>query len=327
MATTNFLQFNPTGANQDNDAQYLADALRTGGAPLDGVLPSKTFNKVEFQASTFVAAFCQMLAAKGYSTSDADIAALAGILANVVTDADLANGITTVAYATTVAFNANTSNGFQINLTGPVTSSTITGISPGQLIAFYLAQDAAGGRTFSWPAGIVGTLPIDLTPNAVSLMLFRADASGTLRAITPLMSSTGTIVVTGLTFAAGAPAGTVLVGDGTKFAAVAPTFVNGTSGYYKDPVSGRIEQWGTVLVGPGGSHVEAGVTFPIPFPTAVWNIQVTPNGKQPNGSSWSAVTAEALNQNASGFTAALDSSNTGQSFTSAMPAFWRAIGN
>jgi len=88
-ASTNFQQWNPTASNQESDAAYLADAQRTGGAS-SGEFPSPTANKLFYQSSTFVAALCQMLAAKGYSTSDADISVLAAVLANLITNADLA---------------------------------------------------------------------------------------------------------------------------------------------------------------------------------------------------------------------------------------------
>ena len=88
-ATTNFQQWNPTASNQESDAAYTADAQRTGGAS-SGEFPSPTANKLFYQSSTFAAALCQMLATKGYSTSDADISVLAAVLANLITNADLA---------------------------------------------------------------------------------------------------------------------------------------------------------------------------------------------------------------------------------------------
>lgn len=88
--TTNFQQWNPTGANQENDAAYTADAQRLGGAPVNAIWPSPTANKALYQFSTFITAFGQMMAAKGYNTSDANLAALVAALANVQTAADAA---------------------------------------------------------------------------------------------------------------------------------------------------------------------------------------------------------------------------------------------
>ena len=84
MATTNFLPFNPGLANAENDATYLSDTMRTGGATVGALLPSALFNKLMAQCSLFVAAFCQAFAATGTSTSDADFAGLVAALTNVI---------------------------------------------------------------------------------------------------------------------------------------------------------------------------------------------------------------------------------------------------
>ena len=89
--STNFQQWNPTEANQETDAQYTADGLRSGGASLDGVFPSATANKAFYQWSTFIAAFASMLVAKGYSPSDANLGNLAAVLANIMTAEDMAS--------------------------------------------------------------------------------------------------------------------------------------------------------------------------------------------------------------------------------------------
>ena len=86
--TTNFIQWDPTATNQETDAAYVADAQRSGGA-VTGQFPSATANKLFYQLSTFTTAFAQMMANKGYSTSDANLAALVAVLSNVLTNADL----------------------------------------------------------------------------------------------------------------------------------------------------------------------------------------------------------------------------------------------
>jgi hypothetical protein len=144
-----------------------------------------------YQTSIFCAAFCQMLAAKGYSTSDADVNVLAAVLANVITDADLEPNVMVVGYSPTPTFNAADANGFQMTLAGNITASSIAGVSPGQLIAFYFAQDATGGRTVSWPSGFVGALQPDPASNAVSVQMFRADLSSVPRAVTDMVSNNG----------------------------------------------------------------------------------------------------------------------------------------
>ncbi len=87
--SSNFTDHNPTNANQESDASYAADTTRTGGIVTDQVLPSPWLNKIWRQSSVFCAAFGDMMAAKGYTLSDAVRSTLAGVLANVMTFADL----------------------------------------------------------------------------------------------------------------------------------------------------------------------------------------------------------------------------------------------
>jgi hypothetical protein len=88
VASTNFLQHNPSETNQENDATYAADSIRTGGIGTNEILPSVWLNKVWFQSSTFIAAFCNAMVTKGYTLLDSNLATLATVLANVLTLAD-----------------------------------------------------------------------------------------------------------------------------------------------------------------------------------------------------------------------------------------------
>jgi hypothetical protein len=198
MASTNLIQWNPGAANQETDAEYLADSQRSGGYGVDNIVPSPLLNKATYQSTTFCAAFGQMMAAKGYTTSDASVSVLAAVLANVITEADLLSNLISLAYSPTPAFNAASANGFQMTLTGNITSSTISGVLPGQVVGFFFVQDATGGRTVSWPASFVGAMQPDPAENAVSLILFKADLSGNLRASGPLISSNGVFASNGL---------------------------------------------------------------------------------------------------------------------------------
>ena len=91
-----FQIWNPNAANQENDAAYIADSLRTGGAPTNSILPSPTFNKFSYQTSIGVKALMDMLTNKGYSPTDGSavpataLANLIGVLANIMTQADMA---------------------------------------------------------------------------------------------------------------------------------------------------------------------------------------------------------------------------------------------
>lgn len=87
--SSNFLQWNNGQANQETDAQYTADAARQSGAGNGAIFASATANKLFYQLSTFITAFGTALANKGYVLSDANIATLATVLANVMTAADM----------------------------------------------------------------------------------------------------------------------------------------------------------------------------------------------------------------------------------------------
>jgi hypothetical protein len=87
--SSNFLQWNPNSANQESDAQYTLDTMRTGGAGDPAIFPSNTANKLFYQLSTFTAAFAQALSNKGYTITDTSLNNLAAQRANVITAVDL----------------------------------------------------------------------------------------------------------------------------------------------------------------------------------------------------------------------------------------------
>jgi hypothetical protein len=194
--TTNFTQFDPNLTNAENDAQYAADSMRAGGAALDAILPSPLFNKFAHQVSTFVAAFAQALANKGFSPSDANFANLVAILMNVNTSADVASLITTVPYATSVTFDASLAAKFDLTLTGNVSSSSLTDTVPGQLLAFIVNQDAIGSRTFAWPSTLTGTSAIATQANSTSIQMFVVRPNGAIVPATPMLwiTSAGLII-------------------------------------------------------------------------------------------------------------------------------------
>jgi len=89
--------------------------MRSGGAGSGALCPSATFNKLEYQNAIMISALAQMLKAKGYSTTDgttpfADTppvagaqTALAGVLANIMTAADMGAFLSSVGYASVLA--------------------------------------------------------------------------------------------------------------------------------------------------------------------------------------------------------------------------------
>ena len=87
--TNNFQQWNPSAANQESDAAYTSDSLRSGGATSGAIFPSATANKLFYQLSILATAFTQMMANKGYNISDANLSNLIVALTNVLTNADI----------------------------------------------------------------------------------------------------------------------------------------------------------------------------------------------------------------------------------------------
>ena len=72
----------------------------------------------------------------------------------------------------TVTCNVAQSSGCQMTLTGPVTSFSLSGGTPGQLITLQINQGASGGATLSWPSVVQweGPAPvINQTPGATQL--------------------------------------------------------------------------------------------------------------------------------------------------------------
>jgi hypothetical protein len=101
MAQQNFVQVNPTAANQESDSTYQGDNFVTGGAAQGAFFNPATANKFFYQTSTMMEALAYMLKLKGYSpvdgttpvtdpgTPSASVIALATVLANLLTNADL----------------------------------------------------------------------------------------------------------------------------------------------------------------------------------------------------------------------------------------------
>lgn len=190
MASSNFLVWDPPLINAETDPSYLADTTRSGGALTNAILPSPLFNKFAYQVSTFVAAFSTMLVNKGYSPLDSNFANLVAVLTNVKTSADFSASIVTVPWASSIAFDASTSSGFDLTLTGNVVTSSLINTTPGQLLTFIFAQDSTGSRTFSWPTNLYPANPfvaICPQPNSISVQQFMVRVGGTIVPTTPLL--------------------------------------------------------------------------------------------------------------------------------------------
>lgn len=88
MATTNMQPWNPTAANQENDAAYTADPQRAGGATDPSVFQSVLANKLFYQTTIYLTAFFTAFANKGFSTSDSNLPTLIAQCANFLVAGD-----------------------------------------------------------------------------------------------------------------------------------------------------------------------------------------------------------------------------------------------
>jgi len=177
MAGTNIQQWNPTQSNQESDAAYTADALRTSGIQVDNPFPSASANKLFYQLSTFLTAFANALVGKGYNIYDTSLSALTGVLANIQTNADNVASIVNVPFSPTANFNRALGQSFSMTLTGNLTAPTLTNLLPGQRIIFIFQQDGVGGRQVTWPPAIQlygnpGSIDSTTPPNAICIQEF-----------------------------------------------------------------------------------------------------------------------------------------------------------
>lgn len=346
MATTNLLQWNPTQANQENDAAYAADPTRAGGAVDPTVFLSVLGNKAYYQWSTYLTALFTAFAAKGYTTSDSSLGTLTAQCANFVTTADLFSAVSVLAYSPTIALNAAKLNGFYFaNMTGNLTISGVSGLGSGQLILMWYQQDATGGRTVSFPSLYVNAVQPDPAANAVSAQLFGYDSTTSkLRAVTPLMSDNGVffannIVVPALgtfgslTLVSPGTAGQVLTNVGGIFVprSLQATTIRNSNGTFVQTPDGAggllYEAWGAVTsASSGGTLQTQAITFPATFPGVP--VLVLTLGTYPDGASPDAMTAYHVGVSTTGATAilraAINIGGSGAGSLNAIPIHWHA---
>ena len=188
--SSNFQQFNPAQSNSETDQQYAADSLRSGGAATNSILPSITFNKFAYQVTTFLVAFGNALAAKGYNVSDASATNLQTVFAQILTQADQLPGLINLPYSPTLTFDGSKAQGWEVTLFGNVTNSTFVNFQVGKVYHFLFAQDNTGGRTVSWPSQLSANAPQpDPGAGNVSTLSFIATIDGTIRPVTPMTVS------------------------------------------------------------------------------------------------------------------------------------------
>lgn len=175
--STNFVQLNPTAANQLGDAGYDSDSLVTGGITTDAILPSNYLNKANYQWSTFITAFAQALVAKSYSPNDGSanpataVANLVGVFSNIMTQADMtpfarlasptltgtpqaptpAPGTNSTQIATAAFVTAALTSGFSANLNFPNGYIKLPAILGGLVIQWLQGGQQTGNGEFLYP--------------------------------------------------------------------------------------------------------------------------------------------------------------------------------
>lgn len=89
---------------------------------------------------------------------------------------------TAVPFSATPTFTVTStnSNSWYMQLTGDVTSSTLSGSAAGQLYAFRICQDATGGHSFAWPTGFTGALPVSTAANACTDSMYFWDGTNAI---------------------------------------------------------------------------------------------------------------------------------------------------
>lgn len=182
MSSTNLQQWNPSQNNQETDSAYAADSQRLGGATNPSLFTSLLANKLFYQVTTFLTALFTAFANKGFTTSDASLATLTAQCANFLTTADVLPGMLTVGFSPTLSLDCSKANGFQVTLTGNVTSLSIINSTFGQKITLAFTQDGVGGRTvaLNTASNLLSPGIIDTTVNLTSKQSFQRLGDGNL---------------------------------------------------------------------------------------------------------------------------------------------------
>ena len=184
----------------DTQANYAGSGYQENGFQPGITLPQQ-FNKGFRQGTTGMAVIAglivqQLNEAVLDDTVNGDVSDLVTQFTNAI--ASLVPGapppqVITVAFSTTPVFNAAAGNPniavFEITLTGNVTSSTLSGTTPGQLLIFNIVQDGAGNRQFVNPTNVPMGNVNGIAAGESSTQVFVVTNGGTIIALTPMMLS------------------------------------------------------------------------------------------------------------------------------------------
>jgi hypothetical protein len=192
MPTVDFLPIaTGTGANVDSQANFVGSGYQVTGFT-SGLSKSFQFNKAWRQASMMAAALANFISNQlGINVlDDGNLPELITNLTNALEGAatgvvNTANGLVVVPFSATPVFNAAQGSTFEITLTGNVTSSTITGFSPGQKLTLIVKEDSIGGHTFAAPTTSMS--PISTAANVTNIQTFIVDSGSNVYQVTPLV--------------------------------------------------------------------------------------------------------------------------------------------
>ena len=88
-------------------------------------------------------------------------------------------------FSATPTFDCSLGDSFSITVTGNVTSSTLSNVTPGQRLTFWIKQ-SGGGFTFAWPSNVKGGGTISGTDGFISTQEFEVDLAGDARAVSAM---------------------------------------------------------------------------------------------------------------------------------------------
>jgi hypothetical protein len=242
----NWQQWNPNANNQETDTVYSVDTQRTSGAANPSIFPSLTANKLFFQLSTFITAFAQALANKGYVLSDVSLVNLEGVLANVVTVSDLVTAL--MLYAPIAS----------PNLTGVPTAPTASSGDNSTTIAstaFVKSQGYLNAISGAMVVAALGYPPVH-------------QGGGAGQGTNTIYIGWGTDGHIHAQVDATDFGGIAFVSDLAAYATVASLAGAAATNGYQRLTSGIVVQWGTILASTSGATT---IAFPITFPTGILN--------------------------------------------------------
>jgi hypothetical protein len=242
----NFQQWNSGAINQDTDAQYTVDAQRVSGAANPSIFPSLTANKLYFQITTFVTAFAQSLANKGYVLSDVNLANLEAVLANVVTVSDLVTAL--MLYA-------------------PILNPTFTGIPRAPTAASGDNSTTIASTAFVKEQGYLNAISGAMVVAALGFAPVQ-QGGGAGQSGNKIYIGWGTDGHIHAQIDSTDFGGIAFVSDLAAYATLASLAGSAASNGYQRLSSGIIVQWGSILASTSGATT---ITFPIAFPTGLLN--------------------------------------------------------